>query len=513
MPKAEASEQGKQDTPYQQPLRVGAARAAIGSGMVEIVTRVLTVVLSIATARALEPREVGLLGLAVIIIGVVSMLGFYPETAAVAAGGEGNHSKYALAATAIRASVLALSLSVLFLAFSFLAHRLTEDDSSTGPLRSLVGVLVWVPLIELISGYPQVLLQRRLDLNFLAWIGMVQPVVFIGLAVFLLVKGYGYMGVAWANLSGGALVSILLWSRLWRAGLLDWEGWPSLAFTRKQVKASARVFIGGFGGFLGSRLDNLLVAGAIGSTAMSFYSMAWNASRTPANVFARAINFVIVPTVARIQDDSARIERALCQSLRHSYLLLAPVCAALYVSAPLLVFFVLGAKWLPLVPCLQIMCVSSFVVPLLYVSGALLTGMGRAHLIGISTVIHISSLVMLIPPMARHWGIVGAAWGELIAVYFSTISLWLIARRAVPEIRWGLLSTLFVPVSASICAGVFAKVSAAYIAEDLPRMIAELGIVAIGFCIFTVLLGGRTRLLDLLSLLRGLTRRPALVTE
>ena len=59
-----------------QPLRDIAARAAMASGTAEIVTRVLTVVLAIVTARVLEPVEVGLLGLSVIVIGVVSMLGF-----------------------------------------------------------------------------------------------------------------------------------------------------------------------------------------------------------------------------------------------------------------------------------------------------------------------------------------------------------------------------------------------------------------------------------------------------
>src|SRR5215510_4213698 len=88
------------------PLRLGTARAAFGSGLAEVVARVMAVVLAIVTARTLEPREVGLLGLAVIVIGVISMLGYYPETAAVASRGESDDNSHALAALMVRSSLI-----------------------------------------------------------------------------------------------------------------------------------------------------------------------------------------------------------------------------------------------------------------------------------------------------------------------------------------------------------------------------------------------------------------------
>src|SRR5262249_58363262 len=80
------------------PLRLGTAKAAFGSGLAEVVIRVLAVVLAVVTARELEPSEVGLLGLAVIVTGLISMIGYYPETAAIAARGETDHNRRALAA-------------------------------------------------------------------------------------------------------------------------------------------------------------------------------------------------------------------------------------------------------------------------------------------------------------------------------------------------------------------------------------------------------------------------------
>src|SRR5215813_11752204 len=151
-----------------QPLTHIAARAAMASGTAEIVTRILTVVLTIVSARVLEPVEVGLLGLSVIVIGVVSILGFYPETAAVAASDKEDEGQFAFASACVRAVILAFSFAVLGFSFSAVAHYLTGDESASTPLRNLVLVLVWLPVIELFNGYPQVILQRRLELNLIA---------------------------------------------------------------------------------------------------------------------------------------------------------------------------------------------------------------------------------------------------------------------------------------------------------------------------------------------------------
>ena len=500
-------------TPDGTPLRFQAARAALSSGTSQAVTRVLAVVLSVVTARALEPRDVGLLGLAVIVMGVISMVGFYPETAAVTAAGTASDSRYALAASVIRALIIAALLALLALVFAPLASGLTSEAGGAAQLRRLLMVLALLPALELISGYPQVVLQRKLDLNYVAWVQLLQPIIFVGLVVVLLYEGQGYIGVAQANVAGAAIAALFVWFRVWWRGWLVWDGMPSRADWREALRGTARMFMGGFGGYLGERADNLLVAGAIGPTAMSFYSMAWNASRTPANVFARAINFVLVPTLARIQDEPDRVQKALGECLRHSYILLAPICAVLFVSAPRLVTYILGPKWLPLVPCLRIMCFTVLAIPVLFASNALLVGLGRAHLTGIATVIHILVLIAIIPPLATRWGIVGAACGDLIAVMVLTFTLCYTARVAMRQVKWGLASSLVVPVVAAFSAGLMAWGAAHYLPNDLTRLVAEACLVLIGYFIFVILLGGKNRLFDLTALLRGVFRRPTVAAQ
>jgi O-antigen/teichoic acid export membrane protein len=487
-------------------------RAALASGGAEVITRVLAVLLSVATARALEPREVGILGIAVIIIGVISMLGYYPETAAVAARGSRRDEEYAMAASLNRAIIIVPLLILVALSLPLFAGYLAGQDGGVIQLQQLIRILVWVPIFEILAGYPRVLLQRKLELSYLAGIQLVQPVVFVGLAVILLMRGHGYLGVAWANLLGTAVAAAFLWLRLWRRSI-KWGSWPEAEVWRETAKGSGRIFLGGFGGFLGERVDNLLVAGMIGPAAMSFYSMAWNAARTPANVFARAINFVLVPTLARIQDEPSRVERALRECIRHSYLLLAPVCAVLFVSAPLLVEFILGGRWLPLVGCLRVMSFTVFAVPVLFTSGALLTAIGRAHLIGIATLIHLVTLAVLIPVLASRWGVIGAAFADLTATAIVTIALLATAKMATRRIKWALASTMVLPVSASIFAGMLAGAIGTRIENDAARLLSELALVLTGYLSFTIAFGGSRRIFDFIAVLRGVFKRQSVAIE
>src|SRR5262245_46460210 len=93
-------------------LRRYVALAAFASGAVEIGTRVLTIVLAIATARALQPDEVGLLGLAVIVVGVLSVATACAETAGVVARSKGSDPEYAWSATATRGAITACLMAL-----------------------------------------------------------------------------------------------------------------------------------------------------------------------------------------------------------------------------------------------------------------------------------------------------------------------------------------------------------------------------------------------------------------
>jgi PST family polysaccharide transporter len=484
------------------PLRPGVARAALASGAVETVSRVLTIVLSIATARALEPREVGLLGLAVIVTGIVSLVAACSETAGVITRGPGSDREHAVVATAIRGVVAIVLVTATYLCLSLISHVLAAAEASESQLNALIRLLLLLPLIEAAGNYPRVVLQRRLDLSFMAGLGLVQIVIHVGMSISLLWLGYGAAGVVCSSLIAASVAVLLFWLRVLvrsSEGALRPHALRSLF--GEMLKNNGKVFTGSFIGYLNGRIDNILVASAIGPTAMSFYSMSWSASRTPAQILGQALGFVLVPTIARISDDQERIQRGIAESLRHSYTLLAPVCAMLFLGGPAIVLVILGSKWLPMVPALRIMSLTVLTAPIIVISTSILVGTGRAHLTGLATLGQLLALGAITMPLCRAWGITGAAFGDMLATFVSAIALLAASPLMRQAVQRTFLQAVLLPIAAVVMSGILAVAVSSQLQMDNNSPV-ELLILAVAYPLFLSILGGKTALWDLLNILR-----------
>lgn len=488
-------------------LRREVAAAAFASGAVEIVTRALTIVLSIATARALQPSEVGLLGLAVIMVGVLSLVTACAETAGVIARSLASDPQYAWSATVVRAVVTACLLALAPLSLPSLAHLLAGREAASVELMALVYVLLWQLGLDLAGTYPRVLLQRRLRLTSLVGASLLQISAHVGLSIVLLWKGYGAMGVVSSALVSGGLSGAFLWCRLFAQPGLRWEGGVDASVWSQTLTSTARVFAGSFAGYLNGRLNNLLVAGVLGPAAMSFYGMAWSASRIPVWVLSQALGVVLVPTLAHVRSDTDRLERVLRESIRHAYILLTPASAMLFVTADSLVIIVLGPKWLPVVPALRVMSVSVLMVPLLIAFNGLLVAVDRGHLTGLATGAQLGSFVVLVVPLATRWGVVGAALGDLASTIVVTVVLLWLCRLRAPEVRWDVRPAVL-PMVAAASGGVFASSLSTELSAGVVKIASEMTILMTGYLLIIWLLGGRRRLVELAGLVRDIARRP-----
>jgi PST family polysaccharide transporter/lipopolysaccharide exporter len=487
-------------------LRRGVAQAAFASGAVEMVTRALTIVLSIAVARALDPREVGLLGLGVIVVGILSVVTGCAETAGVIGRSGGSDPQYAWASTVVRgiATGALLALSPLFL--PSVVHLLAGRESSSVELLGLIHVLLWQLVLDLAATYPRVLLQRRLSLIPLAGASLVQIIAHVSLSLVLLGLGYSAMGVATSTLVAGGLGGVLLWSRLFASPGPRWDGSIKAGLWKQTAASAARVFVGNFVGYLNGRVDNLLVAGVLGPAAMSFYGMAWSASRIPVWILSQALGPVLVPTLSHVRSDALQVERILRESLRHAYVLLVPTCAFLFVAAEPLVSAILGPRWLPVVPALRVMSVSILVAPLVVAINALFVATDRAHMTGLATAAQLATMVVFVVPLTVRWGVVGAAVGDLLSTAVLAGVFYALCRVGVPEVRWDVLQAAALPLLAVFPVGLLAWHLTPALPAGVVTLAGDACLLLVGYLAVISLLGGSGRVLGLAALVRDLVR-------
>jgi O-antigen/teichoic acid export membrane protein len=397
-------------------LRKRLVAAGLTAGSCEIVSRVLMAVLSVAVARALGPTDVGVLGLSVIVVGLVSLLGSGAETTAVASREEGTDPQYALGALIIRAVCITVGALVVFAFLPYAAATLAGAEELDERFRAITTILSLQLGCELAGTYPRVILQRRLDLAFLAGVNLLQVAAHVSLAMLALANGAGLVGLAWASVASSSVVVPVVWARLLARESAIWHGAGGRRLWRQVALATGKLLSAGGVGYFNSRVDNLLVAGALGPTAMSFYAMGWNMSRFVPAAIGGVLSSILVPALAEVQSEARRVEGLVGEALQYTYLLYAPLCALVFVSAPALVALVLGERWMPLVPGLRVMIIAGAAGPIASTFGAVLIVTGHVHRSAAATLGQFLVLVTLMVPLAAGFGVVGAACGDLLAV-------------------------------------------------------------------------------------------------
>ena len=493
-------------------LRSGITRAVFASGAFQVTARILTLLLAVLIARALEPGEVGLLGLTSIIVSVLSVVASCADTGGVVGRRKESHTEYAAAATVVRAAVTALLVGLVLTSLPVLSHLLAGQDGNERQLSALVNLLLWQLAFELAATFPRVMLLRRLQFIWIAVAGVVQVMAHVALALALLWNGYGAMGVVMASLAGGALGAAVLWCGLGR----DWHAIGDARINARvlveTLLGTGKVVAARSTGYLNCRADNLLVASTLGPTAMSFYGMAWTASRQTIGLLDETLDSVLTPALTRIRDDRERVGGMLREAVRNYYLLLLPVSAWLFVAAPELVTLVLGEKWLPLVPCLRLMTVTILACPLMTGYSSLLTATGRAHLFGVAAAAQLAALVILIPVLSRRWGILGAGLADLAGVVVLAVALGIASERAVPRMRWDILRTAGVPCLGGLVAVLMAWPVRSLVSDLTLRLLCEGLVVCFAYVSALWCFGGRASLHGLVVALREALRRTVPVT-
>lgn len=484
-------------------LRLRTSRAAMASLASELAGRGLMVALTIATARALEPSEVGVLGIATIVVGILTMFAVYGETAGIIAAGETDHRAYAMTAFLLRAGVTVLVVAVAWALEPALVAWLTRSEDQATALPRLLRVLFAQLAAEALGTYPRVWLQRSLALVAVTMVNLFAMALHVGLSIALLASGCGAHGVVWSYVVASLAASAAFWIVLVRRGGGLPDGPPSAAVGRGVLRDAAKLAAGGFVGYLNCRLDNLLVSATLGPAAMSYYGMAWNAARTPSSIVGRSASFVVVPTVARLQGERPVVERGLRDAVWYAYALLAPLCAVLYIEAAFLVETVLGTKWLPVVPILHVMCMTVLVTPLIEISNALLTAVGKAHLSGIATALQLATIVIGIPVLCRSFGLSGAAYADLASAVVDTIALGVTARLALPGLRWLSAAAIAGPLLAALAATFAGILGGAWLSHPVTRAATEIAVLAVTYPLGLWLLCGGERVRDSVAMLGG----------
>lgn len=239
------------------------------------------------------------------------------------------------------------------------------------------------------------------------------------------------------TLSG--LVAILLawqgfgvWSLVIRFGLMDlmdsillWllNRWmPRTGFSKASFK---KLF--GFGSKIlaAAILDKfythvykLLIGKFFSAATLGFYTQAGNFTNMVINTLFRTIHNVTYPVLAKLQDDTEKLKAGYRKILKLSSFVIIPALVILGVLAEPVLLALVGEKWLPSAPMLQLLCLSGLTYHFSSINLNMLLVLGRSDLgLKLEVIKKVNITIAIITGL--QFGIYGLIIGEVITSYVN----------------------------------------------------------------------------------------------
>ncbi len=349
-------------------------------------------------ARILSPSDFGLVGMAMVVIGFVTIFKDLGTSAAIIQRKEYSDD--------LLSSVYWVNVTFGFLAtiVMFLLSPLIGAFYEEARVTALIRVLSLTFFISGLSILHQALLERQLAFSKLAKLELAATMLssIVGIASALL--GFGVWSLVYQTMTMVLTTTVFLWVvSTWR---------PRFVFHWKEVKSvsSYSLNLSGFNifNYFARNVDNLLIGRFLGAQDLGYYSLAYRIMLLPLQSISAVVTRVMFPVYSQIRDDSARFRRVFLQITGTIAFLTFPMMIGLMVLREPFVTVIFGTQWEPVVLLLAILAPVGMTQSIISTLGTIYQAKGRTGLFfrwGTS----VGLLVMLSFVVGLRWGIVGVA--------------------------------------------------------------------------------------------------------
>lgn len=328
-------------------------------------------VIGIIIARLLSPEDYGIMGMLTIFIAIAQT--FLDSGFANALIQKKDRTNIDFSTVFYFNTIISFILyAIMFIAAPFIAAFYNM------PILTDITRIVTISLI--INGLSIVQTAKlSIDLNFrLQAIASILSVILSGISgIFIAILGYGVWALVSQTIIAASVRTIILWI------FSSWK--PMFAFSIKSFKAlfafGSKILCSGIINTIYQDLYTLVIGRYFSAADVGFYNRANQFSFLPANTMTQTILKVNFPILSQYQDDNNQLLQAYKKLLRVPIFILYPIMFGIIAIASPLVEILLGNKWLPCVPILQILCLGYMWSPLTHINLNLLYVKGRGDLV------------------------------------------------------------------------------------------------------------------------------------
>jgi O-antigen/teichoic acid export membrane protein len=352
-------------------LKRAAARGVAWKISAEVVTQVTRLVLLLILARLLVPAE---FGLASIVLAFALFVQLFADLGLGAALIQAPRLTEVDRSTVFWTSLpLGLGWTVLGIGLSWPLASIYGEPS----LQPLFAAFSICFLLASLTSVPNALLIREMHFRALEIRVIAGTLCGASIAVALAFGGFGAWAIVGGEIANRAVSLVTIWVQSrWR---------PKLVFSRRKLRE--QFAYGGtlFGAYLllqfAQTLQSLMVGRFLGATALGRLTVSQTLVYLPFNRVAGPIQEVMFPAFSRMQDEPARIMRALNRINQVIASIAFPTLAGLAILAPEFTAVVLGPKWTGTEDVIRVLAIAGMALALQRVNFSVLSARGYTGLI------------------------------------------------------------------------------------------------------------------------------------
>jgi PST family polysaccharide transporter len=373
----------------------------------------LSWVAQLYAARALHPRDYGIVSMAMIPVGLLRLVEDFGIDAVLVQNRDLSEDRIRrLGGFVLLVGVGGMAL----LSFGSPLAATYFDEPMLPPIVAWASLLI---LFDALQVVPRAMLQRQLRFRALAGVHVVQVAVTSIALVSVAYSGHGYFALLFNNISGALAATILLFTLS-----PTWFRWPgALGELSVPLLQGWRMLVSRMAWYACANVDSTAVGRSLGKDALGNYQLALTFSTVAVQDLSGLITRVAPGIFSATQKDLPALRRYFLLLTEGLTCLAFPVCAGIALTADVLVLATIGPTWGGVVGPLRGLCMySALIVSQVLVSQVLVwTGQFRANM-------WLNVLSLIVTPLVAFTG----ARYSTTAVAWALVAGW--APAALPGI-------------------------------------------------------------------------------
>lgn len=365
----------------------------------QAILQILTFAGGVFLARKLGPSVFGLYAIATFLVTAFGLFGDFGLAPSFIQRKKEITERDLQVGFTLQQLIAAVLVAVILVSAPWLAHFYPKAPPETVWLVRALAFSLFLTSWRTMSVLQ---LERQLRYDRLAWIEVVETLIFQGLAVGLAAAGFGVWSFVWATLARGVIGTAIVYATApWKVRFAF-----DVDTAREILRFGIPFQLGAIAHNIGGWITPTLVGGMIGPHAVGYLSWASSNGKKPLLLVDNVMR-VSFPHFSRIQDDRDEVERLMSRYLTYLLLMSGLWFSLLLVAGPSVVRLVYTSKWLPAVPALVL---NAFVLSLdvvVWVVSVSMNACGLVRLAADRAVIRTVAHIVLSIPLVLWLGFNG----------------------------------------------------------------------------------------------------------